>query len=98
MKNEIEREIPEIKTEINKKSEIKKIGDSSLINNISLSSNSKRVLIFRLILISLACIFVPMTTVIDKKLELIEKKYMLKNLIETLENIFFLKNKIIKKI
>ena len=56
--------------EKNKKKELR----GSIISNITLSSKSKTLLIFRVIIISLICIFFPMETIIEKKLESFEKK------------------------
>ena len=88
--------ISEINTSINenenkyKKIKVKELG-SDIFETISLSSKSKFILIIRIIVLSLICIFFPMETIVDIKLELIEKKFLLGKIISSLEKFSFLK-------
>ena len=88
--------ISEINTSINenenkyKKIKVKELG-SDIFETISLSSKSKFILIIRIIILSLICIFFPMETIVDIKLELIEKKFLLGKIISSLEKFSFLK-------
>lgn len=87
--------ISEINTNINENENknkqiiVKELG-SDIIDTISLSLKSKFILIIRILVISLICIFFPMETIIDIKLELIEKKYLLEKVISSLKFISFL--------
>jgi hypothetical protein len=69
----------------NKRKELR----GSIISNITLSSKSKTLLIFRMIIISLICIFFPMETIIEKKLESFEKKIILPKINNLIKGTFF---------
>jgi hypothetical protein len=88
--NEINPSINEIENK-NKTIKVKELG-SDIFDTISLSTKSKFILIIRILVISLICIFFPMETIVDIKLELIEKKVLLKKVISSLEFISILKN------
>ena len=69
----------------NKRKELR----GSIISNITLSSKSKTLLIFRVIIISLMCFFFPMETIIEKNLVSVEKKIILPKIHNLIEGTFF---------
>ncbi len=72
----------------NKKNRTKELR-GSIISNITLSSQSKILLIFRMIIISLMCFFFPMHTIIEKNLISVEKKIFLPIINNFIKGTFF---------
>ena len=72
----------------NKKNRTKELR-GSIISNITLSSQSKILLIFRMIIISLMCFFFPMHTIIEKNLISVEKKKFLPRINNLIKGTFF---------
>ena len=63
--------------------------DTSVIDSVSLSSKSKVILIIRVLIYSLICIFFPLQSVIGKKLEMLENKFLFPKINKSLENKFY---------
>ena len=63
--------------------------DTSVIDSVSLSSKSKVILIIRVLIYSLICIFFPLQSVVGKKLETLENKFLFPKINKSLENKFY---------
>ena len=63
--------------ELNKEKKVNyKEVNTNIIDIVSLSSKSKKLLILRILILSLCVLFFPMETIIEKKLESFEKKIL----------------------
>ena len=77
--------------ELNKEKKVNyKEVNTNIIDIVSLSSKSKKLLILRILILSLCVLFFPMETIIEKKLESFEKKILVAK-INNLLNVKFFK-------
>ena len=76
--------------ELNKEKKVNyKEGNTNIIDIVSLSSKSKKLLILRILILSLCVLFFPMETIIEKKLESFEKKILVAKINNLLNGTFF---------